>query len=228
MHMLLKNVYCYIQPRPYPTVSPRRQARISERRGSSSYPRWAFPFRFVLTFSDPFIKLPKWDAKGWLVRHFLFLCASSEHIILCTYFSAYLSLHIIHFAHDPFCISIHSARHPFCISSILHIICFALSYILHIICFALSSILHIICFVLSSILPIICFALSFMQVAEFWLLGVPRTSKPFEGRMADQVLSWKLKTKMQNAKCKIWNTNCKIQNSKCKMQNAKCKVQNAK
>merc|ERR1712158_71309 len=26
--------------RPYPTVSPRRQARISERRGSSSYPRW--------------------------------------------------------------------------------------------------------------------------------------------------------------------------------------------
>ena len=203
MHMLLKNVYCYIQPRPYPTVSPRRQARISERRGSSSYPRWAFPFRFVLTFSDPFIKLPKWDAKGWLVRHFLFLCASSEHIILCTYFFAHLSLHIIHFAHDPFCISIHSARHPFCISSILHIICFAL-----------SSILHIICFVLSSILPIICFALSFMQVAEFWLLGVPRTSKPFEGRMADQVLSGKLKTKMQNAKCKIWNTNCQIQNSK--------------
>ena len=195
MHMLLKNVYCYIQPRPYPTVSPRRQARISERRGSSSYPRWAFPFRFVLTFSDPFIKLPKWDAKGWLVRHFLFLCASSEHIILCTYFSAYLSLHIIHFAHDPFCISIHSAHHPFCISSILHIICFALS---------------------------------FMQVAEFWLLGVPRTSKPFEGRMADQVLSWKLKTKMQNAKCKIWNTNCKIQNSKCNMQNAKCNMKNEK
>ena len=26
--------------RPYPTVSPRRQARISERRGSSSYPQW--------------------------------------------------------------------------------------------------------------------------------------------------------------------------------------------
>ena len=134
--MLLKNVYCYIQPRPYPTVSPRRQARISERRGSSSYPRWAFPFRFVLTFSDPFIKLPKWDAKGWLVRHFLFLCASSEHIILCTYFFAHLSLHIIHFAHDPFCISIHSARHPFCISSILHIICFAYHP------FCISSVLH--------------------------------------------------------------------------------------
>merc|ERR1712203_844837 len=29
-----------VQERTYPTVSPRRQARISERRGSSSYPQW--------------------------------------------------------------------------------------------------------------------------------------------------------------------------------------------
>ena len=37
-------IYCdvYPLPRPYPTVSPRRQARISERRGTSSYPRWGW------------------------------------------------------------------------------------------------------------------------------------------------------------------------------------------
>ena len=154
----------YIQPRPYPTVSPRRQARISERRGSSSYPRWAFPFRFFLHFWTRSSSYPSEMQRVDLSDISFFFVHHPS-----TSFFAHLPLRSIHFAYHPFCIS----------------------YILDIICFALSSILHIICFALSS-----------LQVAEFWLLGVPRTPKPFEGRMADQVLSWKAECKMQNTKCK--------------------------
>ena len=218
MHMLLKNVYCYIQPRPYPTVSPRRQARISERRGSSSYPRWAFPFRFVFTFLDPFIKLPKWDAKGWLVRHFLFLCASSEHIILCTYFFAHLSLHIIHFAHDPFCISIHSARHPFCISSILHyLFCIIIHFAHHLFCIIIHFAHYLFCIIIHFAHHLFCIIIhAGGGVLTPWC---PAHVKAVWGEDGRPSLKWEVKN--QNAECKVQDMKYKLQNTKFKMQNAK-------